>query len=290
MLPIKADRRRAAEPQIRLAAIIVLFFCASSGTHLSIAEDSVLKSIDLCNGKDRTTPATQISGCTAVINSKAATSVGLAIAYNNRADAYMSEGKYELAISDYDRSVMLNPRFAKAYNNRGVAYAKTGDLSRAVQNFAAAIDFDGQYANAYVNRGDAFLRQREFHKAFSDYDAALKIKPDSTNAWSGRCWAQAQMGELPQALKDCNEALRTGPSSSALQARAFIHLKLQLWDAAISDYDAVLKIEPKLATGLYGRGLARIRKGDRVNAEADVTAAQQLDPNVAQTFKAAGLE
>ena len=290
MLPVL--RNRGVLPKLRIRSVAAAaFLCVTLfDAHISLAEDSVLHSIELCNGIERSTAGSQIRGCTAVINSKAATSVGLAIAYNNRADAYISEGKYDLALADYDRAVVLNPRFAKAYNNRGVAYAKTGELDRALQNFAAAIELDGHYANPYVNRADVYLRQLEFQKASSDYDAALKIKSDLSKAWSGRCWARAQIGKLPEALKDCEEALRNGPDTSALQARGFIHLKMKQWDAATSDYEAALKREPKLAAALYGRGLASLHKGDRNGAQADMAAAQQLDSTVSTSFKTAGLE
>ena len=48
--------------------------------------------VDLCNGKDRTSAEPQITGCTAIIKSKEKNSQVLAIAYNNRGNAYTSKG------------------------------------------------------------------------------------------------------------------------------------------------------------------------------------------------------
>jgi tetratricopeptide (TPR) repeat protein len=48
-----------------------------------------------------------------------------------------------------------------------------------------------------------------------------------------------------------------------LDTRGFVYLKLGQTENAIKDYDAALKLNPKLAGSLYGRGLAKTRKGDR---------------------------
>jgi tetratricopeptide (TPR) repeat protein len=94
------------------------------GSLASAAQSSKLKNVDLSNGVDRTTADPQINGCTALIESGKETPQTLAIVYNNRGNAYSSKGKYDLAPKDYDKSIELNPNYARAFNNRGVVYQK----------------------------------------------------------------------------------------------------------------------------------------------------------------------
>src|SRR5207245_6565106 len=54
--------------------------------------------------------------------------------------------------------------------------------------------------------------------------------------------------------------------------------------AAIADFDAALKAHPESAPSLYGRGLAKLARGDAAGASADTAAAQRLDPKIAQKF------
>src|SRR5208282_4874183 len=82
------------------------------------AQSPKLSNVDLCNGRDRTSPEPQIIGCTAIIKWKVKNPQLLAIVYNNRGNAYTSEGQYELAIQDYGESIKLNPNYAKPFNNR----------------------------------------------------------------------------------------------------------------------------------------------------------------------------
>src|SRR6266540_2185596 len=63
------------------------------------------KNIALCNGSDRTLPDPQINGCTALIETGTEAPPVLAIAYNNRGNAYTRKGEYDRAIQDYDESI-----------------------------------------------------------------------------------------------------------------------------------------------------------------------------------------
>jgi tetratricopeptide (TPR) repeat protein len=67
-----------------------------------------------------------------------------------------------------------------------------------------------------------------------------------------------------------------------------VHLKAARWDEAIADYDKALALTPANAEVLYGRGLAKRSKGDA--AGADLAAAQQAKPDIAQAFAALGVK
>ena len=90
------------------------------------AQRPKLSNVDLCNGMDRSSARPQIFGCTALLKSDISNPQVLAIAHNNRGNAFASIGQYELAIQDYTASVKLDPKNAKALNNRGAAYQKKG--------------------------------------------------------------------------------------------------------------------------------------------------------------------
>ncbi len=60
-------------------------------------------------------------------------------------------------------------------------------------------------------------------------------------------------------------------------------------DLALADFDAALAIAPDSARPLFGRGLARIRHGDRAAGEADIAAAGSKAPNLKAELAAYGL-
>jgi hypothetical protein len=57
---------------------------------------------------------------------------------------------------------------------------------------------------------------------------------------------------------------------------------------AIADYYAALALDPKLASSLYGRGLAE-QKSNAVKARSDITAALAMDAQVAGNFRKWGV-
>src|SRR5437762_1034465 len=50
--------------------------------------------------------------------------------------------------------------------------------------------------------------------------------------------------------------------ANTLDSRAFVHLKMGDLADAIAYYDAALRLDPKIASSLCGRGLSKLRMGD----------------------------
>ena len=65
-----------------------------------------------------------------------------------------------------------------------------------------------------------------------------------------------------------------------LDSRGFVYLRLGQFDDAIADYNAALKINPKIASSLYGRGVAKLKKGDSSGGTVDMATANLVDPTL----------
>jgi tetratricopeptide (TPR) repeat protein len=77
---------------------------------------------------------------------------------------------------------------------------------------------------------------------------------------------------------------------AAFDSRGFTYLKIGEWDSAIQDYSSALQHDPRLASALYGRGLAKRKKGDTAGGRADMAAATAIDPNIAGDFARYGVQ
>jgi len=75
-----------------------------------------------------------------------------------------------------------------------------------------------------------------------------------------------------------------------LDSRGLIYLKLGDYDQAIASYDETLKLDPKYADSLYGRGIAKLRKGDTSDGNADIAPAKAIKPDVAEDFAGYGVK
>src|SRR5690349_6379695 len=120
-----------------VVSVLVLGFTSA----FALAQD-VLSNVELCNGRDRSSPEPKIRGCSELIKTNADNVMILAFAYNNRGNAYTTQGQYDLAMEDYNKAINLNPGFAKPINNRGVVHKKKVELDLAMKDFDAAINLD----------------------------------------------------------------------------------------------------------------------------------------------------
>jgi Flp pilus assembly protein TadD len=58
---------------------------------------------------------------------------------------------------------------------------------------------------------------------------------------------------------------------------------------AINDFSSALRFEPKLASALYGRGLAKRKQGDKSGSDTDISAARTIQAGIADDFTRYGV-
>ena len=85
------------------------------------------------------------------------------------------KGDLSGAISDYDRSIKINPRYVEAHCNRGAAKRAKGDVEGAVADYSVAIGIDPGHTLAYLNRGMARMLQGKLAEAQLDFERCLKL-------------------------------------------------------------------------------------------------------------------
>ena len=206
---------------------------------------------------------------------------------------------YSRALDDCNKAIELDPRLASAYASRGRIYGEKKDYDRALADDDKAIELDPKSVRAavtYGNRGWVYAQKGYLDKAIANYDTAIELRPNFAAHYNQRCWFRAidphvQQSQLQRALADCNEALRL--KHNAFDSRGFVYLKLGEYDRAITDYDANLKIDPKpvdYVGSLYGRGIAKLRKGDTSGGNADIAAAKAIQSDIAEEFAGYGVK
>jgi len=90
-----------------LALVVLMLVGLPVAAQNSGVKDSYLSNIELCNGTGTTSLDARIGACTTFIQARPDSTAALAIAYNNRGNAYTAKGDYDSAISDFDQSIAL---------------------------------------------------------------------------------------------------------------------------------------------------------------------------------------
>ena len=123
---------------------IMLFFAALTAVVSTAPGQTRDENRARCEDRD---PDLSIGGCTALIQSGQEPTASLAIAFNNRGNAYRDKGQYDRAIEDYDQAIRLNPNYAEAYNNRGLAKRAKGDFAGGDADIAKAKQLNPSLGN-----------------------------------------------------------------------------------------------------------------------------------------------
>jgi Flp pilus assembly protein TadD len=75
-----------------------------------------------------------------------------------------------------------------------------------------------------------------------------------------------------------------------LDSRGYAHFRFGSFDKAIADFDAALKLNPRMADTLFERGVAKRRQGDTAGGDADIASAKQIKAGVAGDMAKIGVE
>lgn len=150
----------------------------------------------------------------------------------------------------------------------------------------------GAYRTTFVDRHLGLLgRLGRVREGLDLADAHMRSVAYDPTILALRCTLRLEASrELPLALQDCNLAVQYSPRhTGALTARALLYLKLQMWPEAEHDFAQVIEVDRRDAGALFGRGLARIARGDRAGGERDLAAARRMRFDVADEFVRLGL-
>jgi tetratricopeptide (TPR) repeat protein len=245
-----------------------------------------------CNVKVAGAPDGMIKSCTELIEGGRETGRALAAAYNARGRAYLAKQEYERAIADFSEALKHEPDNVLSLHNRAVARTAKGEFDTAIKDYTDAIWLAPRKATLYQDRAGAHLAKGEHSRAIADLGAAIKLTPKPALVLRDRCYVRAISGrELPQGLDDCEQALRMLRSDVVtLERRGLINLRLGYFDKAIADFNAVLKVQAANAAALYGRGVAKKKKGLNIAGEADIAEARQIRPDLVQALIGYGVK
>ena len=113
----------------------------------------------------------------------------VSVALNNRGNVYGKEmGQLDIALDNFNQSILYDPNYENAYSNRGIVYCMKSKFDLAIQDFNKAIELKPGYVEALQNRGIAFAQTGQVDKARRRWPRPSPRRPQTArSAW----WAEA---------------------------------------------------------------------------------------------------
>jgi tetratricopeptide (TPR) repeat protein len=167
-----------------------------------------------------------------------------------------ASGRNDMAVSNADRALSLQPDFVEALVNRGIALCELKRFGDALADYDRAIALRPNNADALVNRGNALGRLQRHEDALASYDRALALQPRHVEALHNRGISLHKLGRYDEALASYGRALALHPGHArALVSRGATLHDLRQYEEALKSYDGALALRPDHAETLVNRGV-----------------------------------
>jgi tetratricopeptide (TPR) repeat protein len=101
---------------------------------------------------------------------------------NSRGLRHESHREFTAAMADYQKAILLNPKYANAFNNRGNMRFRDGDMEAAIADYTEAIRLNSCFFEAYCNRGMARQWLGRHEEARRDYHMAMSTNSEYSDA------------------------------------------------------------------------------------------------------------
>ena len=205
-------------------------------------------------------------------------------AHTDLGAAYLQQGKFEIALSEFNESAQIDPSYAPAYNGLGLVYAALGEDAKADANYKKSIELQPKNSEAHNNYGSFLCSNKRYDESIPHFLEAVKNPLYSTPylAYANAGICSARKNDMKNAEVYLNKALQIEPlTHSAATQLAEIQFKRGDASTAKQTLQNALVASPNAETLWLGVKIARAL-GDKDNASSYALQLRQQYPNSEQ--------
>jgi tetratricopeptide (TPR) repeat protein len=250
------------------------------------------------------------------------TKPGTARAYTLKGMIYEKEEAFQKAEDEYTRALHYDPEFIPALNARSKVLLREGKPRKALEDLDTIASLAPQDPGVIIFRASVHSKMRDYRSALADYTKADALKPNDDAIRRERILIYLKTDKPEKAL----ETLSSYPGRSddiealVLSSRAHIlsknfkkaeailatveerwpnnaegrllqgviHNRRSEFDAALTNLNAAIELEPKLVEAYKERARVLIELNESVRAVNDLTTAAEIDPADGEIFALRG--
>jgi tetratricopeptide (TPR) repeat protein len=132
-------------------------------------------------------------------------------AHYNLGCALANRGRFDEAMTQYQKAVEIKPDYVDALNNLGAAFVRLGRFDEAMAQCRKALEIKPDLAEAHYNLGNALANRGRFDEAMAQYQKAVEIQPDYVEAHYNLGVALARLGRIDEAMTQYQKAVEIQP-------------------------------------------------------------------------------
>ena len=146
-------------------------------------------------------------------------------------------GRYDEAVSRFDRALKLYPRLASAWAGKGLASNALGQYEEAIRCYDESLRLDPRDPAVWHDKGNTLCAVGRLERGLNCYNEALILDPHDTKAWNNKGICLASLGRAEEAVPCCDKAIAIDSSYAiAWRAKATIEERLGRIRDAVASY------------------------------------------------------
>lgn len=199
---------------------------------------------------------------------------------NNKGISFKHLGKYEAALSCYDRAIEINQGNFGAWNNKGTCLCNLGRYEEAKACYETALRINPDNEKAWHNKGALYLSLLKYDDAIDCFNKALNINPMLSIAYFNKGLCLIEIEEDEDAIHCFNQALEIDQNNlKIISEKEKCCQKLGRYDEALRCANIILSVEPTDDATLTNKGqtLAMLERYDE--ALQCFEKAREMNPN-----------
>jgi len=120
---------------------------------------------------------------------------------NIRGVIRLRTNEFDLAITDFNKAIKIQPIYSEAHSNLGVAFRQVNKIDLAINSFKKSIALDETNIDALLNLGATFFSLSRFFEAISLFEKVIKIQKENISSYLylGACYLS--INKVEEALK-----------------------------------------------------------------------------------------
>lgn len=144
--------------------------------------------------------------------------------YFNKGNRHFKHQKYDKAIKDYSKAILINPKFINAFIRRGLAYEFKerrfvqikSNIENAIIDFTSAIKIDSNNLDIYNYRGISYYFLKNYQMAVNDFTKYLETDSSNIKVLFNRGYTNFLYKKYESAIKDFTTILDLKPEKNSI--------------------------------------------------------------------------
>ncbi len=199
--------------------------------------------------------------------------------YQGLGEHYLSEGKLNEAVIEFQNFLKINPKSAIGHFDLGQAYHKKGWIIESVIQDREATKLDPLMLPAHIALGEYAINSGQWNPAKDEIAAILKIDPNNAEGYALSGQRMLGLGREEEADRDLKRALSIKPGySRALVALGDLKRKQKQPKEAQVYYEQALQSDPSSGRALTGLGMLAQSSNNPELARDEFKKALKADP------------